>query len=132
VERCVPAYPEGIVSPRVAFGRADEEFSRLWSQQSEQVRAEARATRDGRVATRAQIGPNLVLALQILGAFLVVMFFFLMVAIERHLRTGAKATPADPATPPEAEEDRLVPEPDPTPPPTDETLNTTPRWSRRK
>lgn len=132
VERCVPAYPEGIVSPRVAFGRADEEFFRLWSQQSEQVRAEARATRDGREATRAQIGPNLILALQILGAFLVVMFFFLMVAIERHLRASVTPSPADPVTPPEAEEDRPAPETDPSPPSPEERPNPTPRWSRRK
>ena len=90
VERCVPAYPEGIVSPRVAFGRADGEFFRLWTEQSEQASAEAQATRDGREATRAQIGPNLLLVLQILGAFLVIMFFFLVVAIERHLRTNAQ------------------------------------------
>lgn len=132
VERCVPAYPEGIVSPRVAFGRADEEFFRLWSQQSQQVRAEAQATRDGREATRAQIGPSVMLALQILGAFLVVMFFFLMVAIERHLRAGAGSAVAGPPTPPRAEDDSLVPETDPSPAPPEETLDPTPRWARRK
>jgi len=94
VERCVPAYPKGIVSPRVAFGRADEEFFRLWTERNAQVNAEARAAQDAREAIRAQIGPNLLLALQILGAFLVVMFFFLMVAIERHLR-GGKFVPND-------------------------------------
>ena len=132
VERCVPAYPDGIVSPRVAFGRADEEFFRLWSQQSQQVRAEAQATRDGREATRAQIGPNLLLALQILGAFLVVMFFLLMVAIERHLRaaTGTAVTGSSP--PPEAEDGRPVSEADPSSSPPEDRPDPTPRWARRK
>lgn len=132
VERCVPAYPDGIVSPRVAFGRADEEFFRLWSKQTEQVRAEAQATRDGREATRAQIGPNLLLALQILGAFLVVMFFFLMVAIERHLRAGAASAVADTPTPPENGEGVPVDVPDPSPAPPEEPVDSTPRWARRK
>ena len=123
VERCVPAYPQGIVSPRVAFGRADGEFFRLWSERNAQVQAEAQATRDGREATRAQIWPNLMLALQILGAFLVVMFFFLMVAIERHLRAATRA-----------EESAAGPEDQDDPPPADpegDTINV-PRWARRK
>lgn len=132
VETCVAAYPQGIVSPRVAFGRADEEFFRLWTQQAEQVAAEAQATRDGREATRAQIGPNLLLALQILAAFLVVMFFFLMVAIERHLRAGAKLpavnTPDD--SPPTEAPPELT-DPDAGPPPS-ETPDNTPRWARRR
>lgn len=88
VERCVPAYPEGIVSPQTAFGRADAEFFFLWSERSDQKQAAAQAERNSREATRAQIGPNLLLAIQILAAFVVVMFFFLMIAIERHLRRG--------------------------------------------
>lgn len=138
VERCVPAYPEGIVSPRVAFGRADQEFFRLWTQQSEQVRAEAQALRDEREATRAQIGPNLLLALQVLGAFLVVMFFFLVVAIERHLRAGAATATeghvAGPST------DDPAPDPNPGPEPEgsiasdlpDDDPPQTPRWARRR
>jgi hypothetical protein len=134
VERCVPAYPDGIVSPRVAFGRADEEFFRLWSLQTEQVRAEAQAARDGREATRAQIGPNLLLALQVLGAFLVVMFFFLMVAIERHLRAGARTAIEDPApaTPPQDSVEEPVAESADPPVPPEGDLPTTPRWSRRR
>lgn len=134
VERCIPAYPDGIVSPRVAFGRADEEFFRLWAQQTDQMAAEAQAARDEREATRAQIGPNLLLALQVLGAFLVVMFFFLMVAIERHLRSVGIRTVGGPETPQNAGlESQSVqgpligsegdPEPDPP---------LTPQWARRR
>lgn len=137
VETCVAAYPEGIVSPRVAFGRADGEFFRLWSQQTAQVRAEAQATRDGREATRAQIGPNLMLALQVLGAFLVVMFFFLMVAIERHLRLGARRS-VDPVPPaetttmsePAPSSQEATPEVDT--PGGDNAPPSKPRWDRRR
>lgn len=89
IERCVPAYPEGIVSPAVAFGRADDTFRTLWAQRAEDNALAASNERLERVMTRAQIGPRLVLALQIIGAFLVVMFFFLLVAVERHLRSLA-------------------------------------------
>jgi hypothetical protein len=95
VEVCVPAYPSGIVSPDDAVERADAEFFRLWNVKAERARSEARATQSDREATRAQIGPNLLLALQILGAFLVVMFFFLIVAIERHLRRASSAGRVD-------------------------------------
>lgn len=137
VETCVPAYPEGIVSPRVAFGRADGEFFRLWAQQTAQVRAEAQATRDGREATRAQIGPNLMLALQVLGAFLVVMFFFLMVAIERHLRAGAVEGPApvSPETTPQPSSPATRPQepaPEESPRADDDTPPVKPRWDRRR
>ncbi len=86
IERCVPAYPEGIVSPQAAFGRADSRFFFLWIERTTQSQAAAQEERNSREATRAQIGPNLLLAIQILAAFVVVMFFFLMIAIERHLR----------------------------------------------
>jgi hypothetical protein len=86
VERCVPAYPDGIVSPAVAFGRADEAFRNLWLEKFDKNAAEAAKTIADREATRAQIGPKLLTALQIALGFLVVMFFFLIVAIERHLR----------------------------------------------
>lgn len=86
VERCVPAYPDGIVSPVVAFGRADEAFRTLWLEKFDRNASEAANKVSEREATRAQIGPKLLTALQIAAGFLVVMFFFLIVAIERHLR----------------------------------------------
>ncbi|WP_395649520.1 hypothetical protein [Brevundimonas sp.] len=92
VQRCVAAYPEGIVSPTVAFGRADDAFRVIWAQRAE---ANAQAAADKRYAreeTRSKIGPRLMLALQIIGGFLVVMFFFLLIAVERHLRRVAEPT----------------------------------------
>lgn len=93
VERCVPAYPDGIVSPAVAFGRADEAFRALWLEKFDKNASDAATKVSEREATRAQIGPKLLTALQIAIGFLVVMLFFLIVAIERHLRrlsTGSK------------------------------------------
>jgi hypothetical protein len=99
IQRCVAAYPEGIVSPNVAFGRADDAFRTIWAARST---SNARAAQDKRIdreITRSQIGPRLMLALRIIGGFLVVMFIFLLVAVERHLRQIAKGedstTPAD-------------------------------------
>lgn len=86
VERCVPAYPDGIVSPTVAFGRADDAFRTLWAEKAAANADAAAGERMSRHMTRSQIGPRLMLAFQIGGGFLIVMFFFLIVAIERHLR----------------------------------------------
>lgn len=94
VERCVPAYPEGIVSPLMAFGRADGAFRDLWREESDANAQAANLERMEREATRSQIGPKLLLSLQILAGFLIVMFFFLIIAIERHLRKIAE-TPRD-------------------------------------
>ncbi|WEK57801.1 MAG: hypothetical protein P0Y52_14845 [Candidatus Brevundimonas phytovorans] len=92
VEQCVAAYPEGIVSPLVAFGRADEAFRALWLQKADQNAAAAEAKRGDREALRQGIAPRLLLALQIAGGFLVVMFFFVLVALERHIRRIAERT----------------------------------------
>lgn len=91
VQRCEAVYPNGIVSPIQAFERADLAFAEAWSRTTNRNRATADHKRSERMATRALIGPRLILALQIAGAFLVVMFFFLVVAIERHLRGAVQA-----------------------------------------
>jgi len=91
VERCVPAYPDGIVSPFVAFGRADGTFRTLWAARAESNASDAYRTLAERENTRAAIGPRLLIALQIIGGFLAVMFFFLIIAVERHLRRLAQS-----------------------------------------
>lgn len=98
VERCVPAYPEGIVSPTVAFGRADDAFRTIWAERSANNFQTAQNKRTDREITRSQIGPRLMLALRIIGGFLVVMFFFLLIAVERHLRKIAQAEKAQAST----------------------------------
>lgn len=106
VERCEAVYPDGIVSPAQAFERADFTFADLYFSDRATKTADANYEISKREETRAKIGPNLQLALMIVGAFLAVMFFFLIIAIERHLRkvaheAGAKAEALpepDPAT----------------------------------
>lgn len=95
VQRCVPAYPDGIVSPVVAFGRADDAFRTLWADRADANAADADFERSSRENTRAAIGPRLLIALQIIGGFLAVMFFFLIIAVERHLRKLAQTTNVD-------------------------------------
>lgn len=87
VRECEQVYPDGIVSPLAAFTSADQAFGELWMQRAAQREDAARMETGRRHAMRAQIGPKLMLAMQILGGFLVIMFFFLLVAIERHLRS---------------------------------------------
>jgi len=90
--RCEMVYPDGIVSPLAAFTQADQAFGELWiaeADRNDRAAAEAIAERH---ATRAQIGPKLILALQVIGGFLVIMFFFLLVSIERHMRALATET----------------------------------------
>jgi hypothetical protein len=96
IQRCVAAYPEGIVSPTVAFGRADDAFRTIWADRSASNAQAAQDKRIDRAVTRAQIGPRLILALRIIGGFLVVMFFFLLIAVERHLRKLVKTEEAAP------------------------------------
>lgn len=86
VRECEMVYPDGIVSPLAAFTQSDQAFGELWAAETIRHEQEASATIAARHATRSQIGPKLILALQVVGSFLVIMFFFLMIAVERHLR----------------------------------------------
>lgn len=97
VRRCEAVYPDGIVSPAQAFDRADGAFETIWRERSQANAAQAELESAKRYDAKSQIAPRLFLAMQILGAFLVVMFFFLMIAMERHLRRLAseKAQSAD-------------------------------------
>jgi len=84
--RCEMVYPDGIVSPLAAFTQADQAFGELWIAEANRNEETAQVITSERHATRSQIGPKLILALQVIGGFLVIMFFFLLVSIERHMR----------------------------------------------
>lgn len=86
VRRCEAVFPETVLTPAMAFARADMIFAESWLYDEAIKRDIARTERAKRQETRAAIGPNLQLALMIIAGFFVVMFFFLLVAIERHLR----------------------------------------------
>lgn len=84
--RCEAVFPENIMTPAAAFERADATFASAWLL-DENAKAETAAGESlRREQQRAEIGPNLQRALVIIGGFFTVMFFFLLVAIERHLR----------------------------------------------
>jgi len=93
VQRCVPAYPEGITSPAQAFAQMDLGFRSLWTSRQTKNSEDAAAKREALQAKQASGMPTLVQALQVFGAFLIVMFVFLVIAIERHLRRIAQTAP---------------------------------------
>lgn len=84
--RCEAVFPETVMTPAAAFERGDATFASAWLSDEETKAATASDESQRRQMQRAQIGPNLQLALIIIGGFFTVMFFFLLVAIERHLR----------------------------------------------
>ncbi len=88
--RCEAVFPESVLTPVMAFAQADMIFAERWlGDEAAKIEA-ANIERTKRQTTRAAIGPNLQLALMIISGFFVVMFFFLLVAIERHLRPKKK------------------------------------------
>lgn len=90
IERCESVYPDGIVSPVQAFERADRIFADTYFEDEAAKAGKAAAERSERLEIRSKISPLLKLALSILASFFVVMFFFLIIAIERHLRRIAQ------------------------------------------
>lgn len=84
--RCEAVFPETVMTPAAAFERADATFANAWLSDESAKSATAAGESQRRQMQRAEIGPNLQLALIIIGGFFTVMFFFLLVAIERHLR----------------------------------------------
>ncbi|WP_297801085.1 hypothetical protein [uncultured Brevundimonas sp.] len=95
--RCEAVFPESVMTPAAAFERADATFADAWLADEGAKAATAADETSRRQAQRAQIGPNLQLALIIIGGFFTVMFFFLLVAIERHLRARKAAAVVAPA-----------------------------------
>lgn len=96
---CRAVYPAGIVSPLELFRRADATFAEVWNGRSGENAASGLASQERRQALRDQWAPRLVLAAQAFGTFLAIMFVFLLIAIERHLRTAAASLQARSAAP---------------------------------
>lgn len=94
--RCENHFPENVLSPAAAFEKADLVFAMEWADDETRKANIAQAKSDDRQALRDGIGPRFQMALVILAGFLVVMFFFLLIAIERHLRP-AKPAQAEPS-----------------------------------
>jgi hypothetical protein len=85
-EVCEPAYPDNIVSPDKAFFEFDRGYRDLWTRKTAEAE-KARAAEEGkRLALKASGLPKLTKAMMLLGGFLAIMFLFIVIAVERHLR----------------------------------------------
>jgi hypothetical protein len=89
-------YPKGTQSPAQIFRAFQDRFFDLLQQRREASAAKANRQRESILSGIADGKLSLVTALQLLGAFLVLMFFFLLIAIERHQRRLAELNPAMP------------------------------------
>lgn len=86
VRKCEAAYPDNIRSPLAAIAEFDKRFRELWAERTEENAAEANARLAEKESLKASGPTKLISAAYVFAAFLGVMFFFLMIAIERHLR----------------------------------------------
>jgi hypothetical protein len=86
VQRCEPAYPDNIISPTKAFTEFDRGYRELWKRRTDQAEAERAAKVGKRYELKASGVPKLSKAMILLVGFLGIMFLFLVIAVERHLR----------------------------------------------
>lgn len=89
-------YPAGTQSHTQIFRAFQDRFFELLEQRRTANATRAERERQGILAGIAEGQLSLVTALQILGAFLILMFFFLLIAIERHQRKLAQERTAPP------------------------------------
>lgn len=90
-------YPKGTQSHAQIFRAFQDRFFDLLQKRREANSAKAERERQGILAGNADGKGSLMVTLQILGGFLVLMFFFLLIAIERHQRKISKFAVAVPA-----------------------------------
>ena len=93
-------FPQGTQSHTQIFKAFQDRFFTLLQSRRESNARTAEQERHGIVVGIAEGHLSLFTALQILGGFLVLMFFFLLIAIERHQRRLAQVT--DSESPPKA------------------------------
>jgi hypothetical protein len=79
-------YPDGTQSHLQIFRAYQDRYFQLLTQRRAANTARAQASREGIVAGIATGKQNLWTVLTLVGGFLVLMFFFLLIAIERHQR----------------------------------------------
>ena len=83
-------YPEGTQSHSQIFRAFQDRFFTLLNQRREDNRAKAAQERSDIQLGNVMGALSLWDALKILGGFLLLMFFFLLIAIERHQRRISK------------------------------------------
>lgn len=80
------ALPEGIASHTQIFRSMQDRYFSLLEERRSQATSDANAERDAIAIGNAQGWASLSILLWALGGFLVLMFFFVLIAIERHQR----------------------------------------------
>ncbi|MBH1943340.1 hypothetical protein I5L01_03750 [Erythrobacter sp. YJ-T3-07] len=81
--------PEGVLDPKALFGAYQDSYISTLLREREKSSSEAAEERSARLEANAKGWLGLSNALWFAGAFLVLMFFFLLVAMERHQRRMA-------------------------------------------
>lgn len=78
--------PDGITGYASLLSKYQDEYFTILEEKREANKGEAQAKRDRIAAGKASAGSNFTIALGITGGFMILMFFFLLIAIERHQR----------------------------------------------
>lgn len=84
-------YPAGTQSHTQIFKAFQDKYFQLLDERRQANATQAQEEREGILAGVAEGQLSLLTALQIVGGFLALMFFFLLIAIERHQRKLAEA-----------------------------------------
>ncbi len=85
-------FPKGTQSHTDLFRAFQDRYFELLTQRRQENASEANAKRQEIVAGKIEGSGGLAIAMQAFGAFLALMFFFLLIAIERHQRRISAAT----------------------------------------
>ena len=88
-------YPKGTQTHAQIFRAFQDRYFELLQERREENAAKAERDRQNILAGFIEGELSLVTALQVLGAFMVLMFFFLLIAIERHQRRLSREMAAD-------------------------------------
>jgi hypothetical protein len=83
--------PKGVLEPADLFGQYQKNYIQTLNSRHDENASNAQNERDRILAGNIAGHENLMLAIQIIGGFLALMFFFLLIAIERHQRKIALA-----------------------------------------
>jgi phage-related minor tail protein len=82
-------FPKGTRSHAAIFNAYHQRYNELLGDRREEYAAQAESERQSIIAGKLVGGASIWTALQIAGGFIMLMFFFLLIAIERHQRKQA-------------------------------------------
>lgn len=82
--------PKGVLEPAALFEQYQNNYISTLNSHRDENAANAKNERDSILAGNVAGHENIILAIEIIGGFFVLMFFFLLIAIERHQRKIAE------------------------------------------